>query len=324
MAAAYARAPNAGVDAIDRTAQDGPGAHDDWAAFINNWLCQFAIRSRRERSFQVGAHVRAEESFLAGRFRTIAGSALLERRAEEIRRDGHDRYALSVPLSGGHITAQFSRQAHCAPMAMTLAALAEPLAYTKLGDNDTVYLFLPRAFVDQRVASPEAICARTIGAENGLQRLARDAVIALQREADFLSLGEFCAAARTTAELALLAITGAGDLMSGASAVRAGNLGRVKQAIRARLSEPDLTLADVAGACGISLRYLHNLFRDDGRTAMEFIAGERLQRARRLLEAGSVAVTQVAMACGFSSPAQFATAFRRCFGVSPRDVRARQ
>jgi len=48
--------------------------------------------------------------------------------------------------------------------------------------------------------------------------------------------------------------------------------------------DPDLTLAAVAGETSLSLNYLHKLFRDEDRPMWEYLQGERLQRARELLE----------------------------------------
>ncbi len=207
---------------------------------------------------------------------------------------------------------------------MTLITLTEPLTHIKCGGNDTIYFFMPRDFVEQRIVDGEALCARRTQTSSGIQRLARDTIVALQREAlSGLSSEEFRAVACVAGDLLLLALAGDGDLLSNARSVRAGNLARAKRVMRARLSSPDLTLSDVAEECGLSLRYLHELFRNDGRTAASFLLGERLQRARRILQSSerrSGLITEVSMTCGFSSPSQFATTFRRAFGISPTDA----
>lgn len=134
---------------------------------------------------------------------------------------------------------------------------------------------------------------------------------------------EFAAAVRIVSELALLSFSGAREVMSNLRSVRASNLARVKREIRSHFEDPGLTLSGVAQQCGLSLRYLHDLFKDDGRTAREYLMGERLQQARRVLEGAAdsaLTVTSVSMACGFSNASQFSTAFRRAFGLSPRDV----
>jgi AraC-like DNA-binding protein len=315
--------PSVSADASGGSAREHGNLQDRWASFVAQNLCRFSIRTQRESNFKVDAQTRADNGFVVARVNTVAGRAQLERTAAEIRGDGRDSYCLYVPVHGSHQLHQCHRDVVCAPETVSLITIGEPYIQTKLGDNDTLYLLMPRAFVDQRLLHGEDICARLVSARDGVGRLAADTLAALQREASNMSAEEFRVATRAAGDLVLLAVAGAADLMSDTRSIRASNLARAKRIIRARLADPDLSLSDVARACGLSLRYLHDLFRDDGRTAREYLQGERLLNARRMLErssAGTASVTDVCMACGFSNPSQFSTAFRRAFGVSPRDV----
>ena len=47
----------------------------------------------------------------------------------------------------------------------------------------------------------------------------------------------------------------------------------------------------------------------------------RLQRARKAIERDDVSAAQAAYEAGYSNPANFSTAFKRLFGLSPSDVR---
>ncbi len=309
-------------DALERNARERSSAHDDWADFVTRNLGRRKIRTEREPGFQIGARVHRVDDFMVARFKTVAGRAQLDRGSEEIAIDGRDAYAVYVPLAGEHELTQFHRSVRCNARSMTMITQAEPGSQIKYGDNDTIYFFMPRSFVDQRFTDGENLCTRAISAQDGAERLARETLKTLQRESSSMSEEEFRTAARLTGELLLLAFRGVGDVLSDASSVRAANLARVKRTIRARLADPDVTLADIAGECGLSLRYLHDLFRDDGRTAWEYMRRERLQRARHLLEnLPALLITDISMSCGFSSPSQFATAFRRAYGIAPRDAR---
>jgi AraC-like DNA-binding protein len=300
-------------DSLERNARD---------RVVTRNLGRRKIRTEREPGFQIGARVHRVDDFMVARFKTVAGRAQLDRGSEEIAIDGRNGYAVYLPLEGEHELTQFHRGACCKVHSLTMITQAEPASQIKYGDNDTVYFFMPRSFVDQRVIGSEDLCARTISALDGTERLAVETLRTLQRESASMSEDAFRTAARLTGELLMLAFRGAGDIQSDASSVRAANLARVKRTIRARLSDPDVTLADIAGECGLSLRYLHDLFRHDGRTAWEYLRCERLQRARHVLESvPALPITDVSMRCGFSSPSQFATAFRRAFGISPRDAR---
>jgi transcriptional regulator GlxA family with amidase domain len=46
-----------------------------------------------------------------------------------------------------------------------------------------------------------------------------------------------------------------------------------------------------------------------------------LLRAQALLEQTALSITDVAVACGFTSPAHFATVYRRAFGLPPSAAR---
>lgn len=58
-----------------------------------------------------------------------------------------------------------------------------------------------------------------------------------------------------------------------------------------------------------------------GTTVFGFLQQVRLQRARETLEREGISVDQAAMIAGYTSPANFATAFRRHFGLTPRQAR---
>jgi AraC-like DNA-binding protein len=200
--------------------------------------------------------------------------------------------------------------------------MAEPFIQKKLGDNDTIYFFMPHDFVDQRLMRNDSICARPVTVDNGIRRLVYDSVVSFQRDVSSMTDVEFRSAARILGELILLSFDGSADLTMDTRSVRTSSLARAKRIIRARLGDCEFCIADVARDCGISLRYLHELFRADGITVSEYLKQQRLQRARHMLENASPAttVTEVCLSCGFSNASQFSTAFRQAFSVSPRDV----
>lgn len=86
------------------------------------------------------------------------------------------------------------------------------------------------------------------------------------------------------------------------------------------LDEPP-TLERLAQAVGINRRKLTQGFRQVfGSSVFEYLQEYRLLEAHRLLCSEEVNVSTAAYRVGYS-PAHFATAFRKRFGVSPSDVR---
>jgi len=58
-------------------------------------------------------------------------------------------------------------------------------------------------------------------------------------------------------------------------------------------------------------------------TIFEYQRARRLLQARQALEREGISVNEAAWRAGYNSPANFATAFKRQFGISPRQVRGR-
>lgn len=80
----------------------------------------------------------------------------------------------------------------------------------------------------------------------------------------------------------------------------------------------DLTLADVAGAAGVSARTLTRRFADEtGQSPMHWVAGVRLRLAQELLETTDHTVDRIAAQTGFSSTSTFRAQFGQLLGVTP-------
>lgn len=97
--------------------------------------------------------------------------------------------------------------------------------------------------------------------------------------------------------------------------------------LREFLSRPEaheLSLDEIARHAGVNATTLQRQFRAlYGTTVFEFIRASRLQRARAALEHQGVTVSQAAAMAGYTSAANFATAYRRRFGMVPKHSRSR-
>ncbi|RJS45781.1 AraC family transcriptional regulator [Nocardioides cavernaquae] len=89
-----------------------------------------------------------------------------------------------------------------------------------------------------------------------------------------------------------------------------------------RIADP-LSVADVALACGTSVRSLQTAFRTElGTTPVQWLRSQRLERAHTLLLSGApgLSVTDVAYRCGFFHLGEFGVAFRARYGTTPSAV----
>ncbi|RQO81650.1 AraC family transcriptional regulator [Acidovorax sp. FJL06] len=86
----------------------------------------------------------------------------------------------------------------------------------------------------------------------------------------------------------------------------------------------DLSLDALARQAGTNATTLQRHFRAVyGTTVFDFVREHRLQRARQALEQDGLTVGQAALVAGYNSAANFATAYRKRFGMPPKLARGR-
>lgn len=94
--------------------------------------------------------------------------------------------------------------------------------------------------------------------------------------------------------------------------------------MRANLEEP-ISLERIAARTGQSRRTLERAFRKYvGNPPARHYLNLRLEHGHQLLSQTAMSVTEVAVACGFVSPAHFSRRYHARFGVPPRADRARR
>ncbi len=105
-------------------------------------------------------------------------------------------------------------------------------------------------------------------------------------------------------------------------AVRTGGLAgwkvrRLKAYIQEHLARP-ISVADLSRVAGLSTTHFSRAFgRSFGEAPHVYVVGRRLDRARHLMLTTDMALSELAIACGFSDQAHFSKLFRRHTGRTP-------
>lgn len=190
------------------------------------------------------------------------------------------------------------------------------------GEVRSFYLELPRDEFAQRFPRERIPVSASLNTAQGLGRIATEFCATLAAEGSKLEDGIRNGLGSQLMDiLAFAMLTSEGDMPAAEGAVKKARLRSVQQWIEAHITEPDLSLEKIAGANGMSLRYLHVLFEGCEMSASEWIWNRRLQLAYDGLARGDGrSITSIAFDHGFNSSAHFSTMFRRKYGVSPRDV----
>lgn len=100
-------------------------------------------------------------------------------------------------------------------------------------------------------------------------------------------------------------------------------LTHVREYIMSNLGDPDLGPQRIAEAHYISVRTLHQLFKDQGTTVSTWIRERRLEMARRdLMDAHNTEpIRAIGQRWGFAEATHFSNAFKAAYGISPRQCR---
>jgi AraC-like DNA-binding protein len=99
---------------------------------------------------------------------------------------------------------------------------------------------------------------------------------------------------------------------------------QIKRYIEAQLRDPALSVSSVAAAFGISARYLHMLFANEGETVSSYILRRRLDQCVKQLSDplwSKRTITEIAFSWGFNNATHFARVFRQRYDMTPRDYR---
>lgn len=123
----------------------------------------------------------------------------------------------------------------------------------------------------------------------------------------------------------VLSAAGAESADAGAGLPAPLLLRQIETYLRANLRRGDLSAEEVAAAHHISVRRLYRLWSDHGLSLRQWIIGERLELARRMLADPRHAertIGWIARACGFRDASHFTRRFRAAYGVGPSEWRA--
>lgn len=199
---------------------------------------------------------------------------------------------------------------------------ADPYELQGHGEVRSFYLEIPRDEFAQRFPREQIPVSAAINTTQGLGRIATEYCAMLATEGAKLEAGSRAHLGGQLMDmLAFTLLSSEGDMPAADSSVQKARLRSVQQWIEAHLHDANLSLERVAGANGISLRYLHTLFERTEMSASEWIWGRRLQLCYDAIAKGDGrSITSIAFDHGFNSSAHFSTQFRRKYGISPRDV----
>lgn len=301
-------------------------AVEGWRACMRDVCGEFYVQPSRQHSLFIGDVGKQElDGLEIARIRTNAGLLRRHPRSSYVNDDRH--CFLVLQRSGRQIVRQGERSLELAPGDLALIDSALPFEIEPKGLIDNISIHLARDEVRRRVAG-RSLFGKLSGTSNACRLLT--ALIQPIQDGDL----RFCAmpGEGRALQVALIALMApAFELgeqgMPPASVLcePSGLYALALQLIDSSLQDCDFGPVRLAERLGVSVRRLYRLFEAEGQSVCRVIQRCRLQRSAEELAAGASAaepITQVAFKWGFVDAAHFSRAFRRQFGMSPREYRA--
>ncbi len=240
-----------------------------------------------------------------------------------------DNVLIHIPLSGGFAMHQAGgNDLECSPGEVYIDPNEVPGIVRFDGHSTNVfYVSIPRPLLASATSGLNAVL-RDKAALTPQWRLFLNYARSLHDEVPHLAPEEAMLCTAHVQDLALMALGATREAaeMAAGRGLRAARLKAIKADIEHHLTLPDLTAAWIAARHGISPRYVRSLLESEGTTFGDYMASRRLLLAYRLLAdpaRRAMTIAQIALASGFGDLSWFNARFKRTFGMTPTDLRAR-
>lgn len=247
-----------------------------------------------------------------------------ERRAHHIKSATQEEYLVTIPLKSPVVFRQLGREVRCDPGGFILERGDEPYRFSYESAADLYVMKVGRQALADRIPDPDRFCAKVLNGYSGMGALFSSMIQNVHKQDMTQDVRSTSVLTRHLLELLSLSLEDVDTQDPGAgSSVRAAHLRRVEQIIRDNLTNPSLSPDMIADKCGISKRYLHELFKDVNGTVSQRIRDRRLLAAKDMMEAQPLkSIAEIAYTFGFSEQAQFSRLFKAAFGETPSGYRA--
>jgi AraC family transcriptional regulator, positive regulator of tynA and feaB len=248
----------------------------------------------------------------------------VHRSAANIGQSDCDDFLLCAQLSGRSVFSQSDRQAVTQGGSFVLVDPRRPYTVTYEGTTTSVSLKLPRRSFEERLGTASMLSVHAMDVCRPLSGLASGFLAMLPSRIELMGNAAATQLAEQTLDLIALAMSAETENSPTLSSHSGMALFRLKAVIEARLSDPALTAAALAGAAGMSVRYANALLSGERTSIERYVRHRRLERSRRALKDLTQAhrrISEIAFAWGFSDLSYFGRHFRSAYGMTPSDYR---
>lgn len=257
------------------------------------------------------------------------GKLVVQRTWEDIRQDDNHYFSLIFLTKGKLLIEQNNATCVADSGCLAVGASNKPITgevFDK-GDYAEAYsLFVPSSEIHNYLPHIDKVCGQKMSLEDPAIELAKKTIIQLFEYGNRLPqhvIDNYISSSMYSLASALEPDCSRRIEEDNIKTVRLKSL---QEYIDCHLAESGLTASLVAAQCGISTRYLHKLFKEEGISFHDYLWGSRLELAHDWLihdKTRHQTIEKIAYLSGFSTAAHFGRVFKSKYGYTPSEARNR-
>jgi len=248
----------------------------------------------------------------------------IERTAQNLADSNQEFFTFGIPMAGPLYVTQKNRSFIVQPDCVVLANQSAPYKATSTEGYRAFSMSIPSSLLMKRksdIQSFYSLSNQSVSAE-----LLSHFVKKIHEGIPNWSALEVSSLRDQMLDLIVLLMTGRNDrwTTSSESSVKAAHRERVINFVKRYHRDAALSPEAVAVACGISVNYLHRIFRCEDLHVTDLIYAQRLETAKNmLLDPANIekTVQQIAYHSGFNHVSHFSRMFKEKFGATPSECR---
>ncbi len=293
--------------------------YDAWQAMLNNSHLRWTLEKSQSTGFlgELGVGLLGDLKVV----RCICDPCSGLRTSREIALDNLAYYGLLLILTGHEDVECRGHNSLLGPGSFLLWDTTVPTNFCLHSRIHKITVFVPQNRLRDALPHVDNLVGKAIDWQCGLGAVTASLISALSSHTAHIDGRQGYIAAETTIALISSCLWDK-QLQIGGTA-GADLLARIKDHIEANLEDSGLDPHSLAQHFGISVRYLHLLFKEESFSVSRWILERRLERCRRELARVGLCknITEVAFRWGFNDSAHFSRTFKKRYGLSPREYR---
>ena len=310
--------------ALPTMSTDQVSPHDRigyWSDWVNRLFCGLQTDLYGDTDFDGNiASAHAGDVILT---RLESNRHRVMRSASQVRGSELGYLKIVAPFHGCAGVEQKGREAWVSPGEWSIYDTTDRYAVSNPSRVEHLIVMVPKADLAERGLAIDALMARRLGGNGGIARVTLETMRSAWQELPSMSdeaarsLGDVIT---QCVHLSLLDLAGRGTAATQRETLRE----RIKQHVMRHLSDPGLSVEQIARALNSSRRHLYNAFADEPDGVAGYLLARRLEACCAAFDnprLAELSITEVALAHGFSNLAHFSRVFRARTRLSPTEYR---